>query len=68
MNVETNMFLQVPLTVEIMTKKQRKKLKVVDYNSDTEDPEVSTAVRTEIVYEDTEAITGAKHELKWFQI
>ena len=48
-----------------MTKKQRKKLKVVDYDSDTEDPEVSTAVRTEIVYEDTKEIIGAEHELKW---
>ena len=48
-----------------MTKKQRKKLKVVDYDSDTEDPEVSTAVRTEIVYEDTKAITRTEHELEW---
>ena len=50
MNVETSLFLQVPLTVEIMTKKQRKKLKVVYYNYDMKDPEVSMTVRTEIVY------------------
>ena len=51
-----------------MMKKARKNPKVVDYDSDTEDAEVSTAVRTEIMYEDTKAITGAEHELKWGQI
>ena len=51
-----------------MTKKQRKKLKVIDYYSETEYPEVSMAVRIEIVYEYTKAIIGADHELKWGQI
>ena len=51
-----------------MTKKQRKKLKVVDYDSDTKDAEVSTTVRNEIVYEDTKEITGTEHELNWGQI
>ena len=41
-----------------MTKKQSKNLKVIDYDSNTENAEVSTVVRTEIVYEDTKAITG----------
>ena len=68
MNAKRNMFLQVPLTAEIMTKKQRKKLKVVDYDSDTEYSEVLMVVRTEIVYEDTKAITRVEHELKWGQI
>ena len=58
MNAKKILFLQVPLTTEIMTKKQRKKLKVVDYGSDTKDAEVSTAVRTEIVYGDIKEITG----------
>ena len=57
MNAKKNLFLHVSLTVEIMTKKVRKKAKVVDYDYDTGDAEVSTAVRTEILYEDTKAIT-----------
>ena len=68
MNAKTNIFLQVPLTTKIMIKKQRKKLKVVDYDSETEDVEVSMAIRTEIVYEDTKAIIGAENELKWGHI
>ena len=53
MNAKTNLFLQVPLIAEIMTKKARKKPKVVDYDSDTKDVAVSTEVRTYIVYEET---------------
>ena len=30
--------------------------------------EVSPAVKVEILYEDTKAVTGAKPELKWDQI
>ena len=51
-----------------MIKKQRKKLKVVDYDSDIEDAEVSMEVRNEIVYEDTKEIIGTEHELNWGQI
>ena len=61
-------FSQVQLVAEIMTKKGRKKPKVVEDDSDAEIVEVSPAVRTEIVYEDTKAITGADLELKWGHI
>ena len=47
-----------------MTKKGRKKLKIAESDSDTEVVEVPLAVNTEIVYEDTKAITGAELELK----
>ena len=52
-------FSQVCLAVEIMMKKGMKKPKIVKYDFDTEFVEVSLAMRTEIVYEDTKAITGA---------
>ena len=51
-----------------MMKKGRKKLKIVESNSDTEVVEVSSAVKTKIVYEDTKVIKGAELELKWGQI
>ena len=51
-----------------MTKKGRKKLKIVESDSDTEVVEFSPAVKTEIVYEHTKVITGAKPELKWGHI
>ena len=56
--------MQVQLTTDIMMKKGRKKLKISEYDSDTEFVEVSPVVRTEIVYEDTKEITGAELELK----
>ena len=51
-----------------MTKKGRKKPKIVEYDSDTEVVEDSLAVRTKIVYEDTKMITGAYIEFKWGEI
>ena len=63
-----NPFSQVQFTAEIMTKKGRKNLKIAESDSDTKNFEVSPVVKTEIVYEDTKAITGADLELKWGQI
>ena len=68
MNAKTTPLLQVQFTAEIMTKKGRKKLKIAESNSDTEVVKVSLAVKTEIVYEDTKAITVVELELKWGQI
>ena len=51
-----------------MTKKARKKPKIVEYDFDIEIAKVAPAMRTEIVYEDTKAIIGAKLEFKWGQI
>ena len=48
-----------------MTKKGRKNPKVVEDDSDVEVVEIPLVVKTEIVYEDTKAITGAEPELKW---
>ena len=57
--------MQVQFATEIITKKGRKKIKIVESDSDTEVVEVLLAVKTEIVYEDTKVITGAEPELKW---
>ena len=51
-----------------MTKRGKKKPKIVEYDSATEVAEVPPTVRTEIVYVDTKAITRADIELKWGQI
>ena len=48
-------------------KKGKKKVKIVDYDSDEEVVEAPTR-RIEIIYEDTKAINGAKLEFKWGQI
>ena len=47
-----------------MTKKGKKKAKIVDYDSDTEVAEVELAPRIEIIYEDTKVITIAEPEFK----
>ena len=57
--------MQVQYAIEIMTKKGRKKIKIVESDSDTEFVEVSPAVKTEIVYEDTKVIIGLELKLKW---
>ena len=57
--------MQVQFATEIITKKRRKKIKIVESDSDTEVVEVLLAVKTEIVYEDTKVIIGAELELKW---
>ena len=51
-----------------MPKKGRKKLKIVEINSNIEIAKVLLAVKVEIVYKDTRAVTGAEPELKWGQI
>ena len=60
--------MQVQFIVEIMMKKGRKKLKITESDFDTEVIDVSSTVKTKIVYEDTKVITGAELELKWGQI
>ena len=57
--------MQVQLATKIMKRKGKKNLKIAESDSDTEFVEVSPAVRTEIVYEDTKATTGEDLELKW---
>ena len=42
-----------------MPKKGRKKLKIAESDSDIDIAEVMLAVKVEIVYEDTKAVTGA---------
>ena len=66
MNVKTvPSLLQVQFTTEIMTNKGRKNPKITKSDSDTKVVEFSLAMRIEIAYEDTKAITGAEIELKW---
>ena len=48
-----------------MTKKGKKKPKIVEYDSDTEMAEVAPVTRVEIIYEDMKAITGVEPEFKW---
>ena len=60
--------LQVLFIDETMPKKGRKKLKIAESDSDTDIAEVPPAVKVEIVYEDTKAVTWAEPELKWGQI
>ena len=62
------MLLQSPLISNIMTKRGKKKAKIVDYESDAEIAEVAPVSRVEIIYEDKKAITGAEHEFKWVHI
>ena len=50
-----------------MTKKGKKKAKIIDYDSDDEVVE-APPLRIEIVYEDTKAVTRADPEFKWGQI
>ena len=59
---------RVNFTVEIMMKKGRKKIKIVESDSYIEVVEVSLAVKIQIVYEDTNAITGVEPNLKLGQI
>ena len=47
-----------------MTKKGKKKPKIVEYYLDTEMVEVVPMTRLEIIYEDTKTITGAEPEFK----
>ena len=59
------MLLQSQLMPEKMTKKGKKKAKIVDYDSNTEG---SPTPSVELIYEDTKSVTGAEPEFKWGQI
>ena len=48
-----------------MTKKGKKKEKIIDYDSNTEG---SPTQRVELIYEDTKPIIGAEPEFKWDQV
>ena len=48
-----------------MTKKGKKKPKIVDYKSDVE---ITPTPRVEIIYEDTKSVIRAEPEFKWDQI
>ena len=48
-----------------MTKKGKKKAKIVDYDSDVE---ISLVTRVEIIYEDTKSVIGVEPKFKWGQI
>ena len=51
--------LQSMLPSDSMTKRGKKKAKIVDYDSDVEITEVAPIPRIEIIYEDKKAVTGA---------
>ena len=59
---------QIPLIADSMTKRGKKKAKIVNYDSDAEVTEVALVPRVDIIYEDTKAITGAKLKFKWGHI
>ena len=59
------MLLQLQLVPDSMTKKGKKKAKIIDSDSDAE---ISPIPRVEIIYEDTMLVIGAEPELKWGQI
>ena len=48
-----------------MTKKGKKKAKIVDYDSDAE---ISPTPRVEIIYEDKKSVIGEEPKFKWGQI
>ena len=60
--------MHILFTVETMPKKGRKKLKITESDSDTDIVEVPLAIKVEILYEDTKAVTGVELDLKWGQI
>ena len=57
--------LQSQVVLDIMTKKGKKKAKIVDYDSDAK---ISPIPRVEIIYEDTKSVIGVEPEFKWGQI
>ena len=56
------------LVLNSMMKRGKEKAKIVDYESDAKIAEFASVPRVEIIYEDTEEITGAEPEFKWGQI
>ena len=61
-------FLQSTLVPDSMTKKGKKKAKIIDYDLDIEITEVVPTLRIEIIYQETKAVTGAEPEFKWGHI
>ena len=51
-----------------MMKEERKKIRIVESDSNRDVVEIPSVVKTEIAYEDTKDITGGDLELKWGQI
>ena len=60
--------MQLPLIPDSMTKRGKKKAKIIDYDSNAEVAELAPVPRVEITYEDTKVVTGAEPEFKWGQI
>ena len=56
------MFSQSQLIPDGMTKKGKKKAKIMDYDLDTES---SPTPRVELIYEDTKPVTRAEPKFKW---
>ena len=59
------MLLQSQLMLDNMTKKGKKKAKIVDYDSYIEG---SPTPRVELIYEDTNSVTEEEPKFKWGQI
>ena len=62
------MLLQLPLIPDNITKRGKKKAKIIDYDLDVEVEKFYYVPRVEIIYEDTKAITRAKPEFRWGQL
>ena len=56
--------MKVLFATETMPKKERKKLRITESDSDTDISEVLPTVKVKIVHKDTKAVTGAEPELK----
>ena len=64
-NKTFSMLLQSQLVPNNMTKKGKNKDKILDYDLDEQ---ISPVPRVEIIYEDTNSVTGAEPKFKWGQI
>ena len=59
---------QLQLILDTMTKRGKKKAKIVGYDSNAEVTEVAPIPRLEIIYEDTKAITEVEPKFRWGHI
>ena len=57
--------MQLLLIEDSMTKKGKKRARIIEYDSDAEVAKVAPVPRVDIIYEDTKAINGAEPEFKW---